>query len=81
MNVGRIEPLKGLTETTVKTWLLNAKDQDILVDIAKVNADDPSHSLTDEEKLAVIVILTRVYDKHGEVIADWIDWAAKDEDN
>lgn len=80
MNIGRIEPLKGLTETSVKAWLLNAKDLDILVDIAKVNADQSDHKLTDEEKLALIVILTRIYDKHGEVMADWIDWAARQDE-
>ena len=76
MNVGRIESLRGLTETTVKAWLLNLKDQDLLVDLAKLNNDDSSHQFTDAEKLALITILTRIYDRHGEVMADWIHWAA-----
>lgn len=80
MNIGRIEPLKGLTETSVKAWLLNAKDRDILVDIAKFNNDDTSHSFDDAEKLALLIILTRIHDRHGEVIADWIEWAARQDE-
>ena len=74
--MNRIEPLHRLTELAIKAWLLNAKDKDILVDIAKFNNNDSSHTFNEAEKHSLLIVLMRVYDEHGEMVADWIEWAA-----